>query len=72
MPSQEDINHQQTLLKTYRRNLALLVRQAASYSGEDAAPIHIANSLDDTRANIRRIKGILRGWNVNVEDGADE
>lgn len=72
MANQADIDHQQSLLRTYRRNLAHLVRQAASFGSEDAAPIHIANSLDDTRANINRIKGILRGWGVTVEDGADE
>jgi hypothetical protein len=72
MASQADIDHQQSLLKTYRRNLAHLVRQAASFGSEDAAPIHIANSLDDTRANINRIKGILRGWGVTVEDNPDE
>jgi len=72
MASQEDINHQQTLLRTYRRNLAHLARQAASFGGEGAAPVHIVNSLDDARTNIRRIKGILRGWGVKVADGADE
>src|SRR6266540_4644126 len=72
MPSQEDIRHQQTLLNTYRRNLAHLVKQAASFGGEDAAPVHISNSLDDTRANISRIKGILRGWGEQIADAADD
>ena len=72
MPSQADIDHQQNLLRTYRRNLGHLVKQAASFGGEDAAPIHIANSLDDARANISRIKGILRGWGVKVDDLPDE
>ena len=72
MPSQADIDHQQTLLRTYRRNLAHLVKQAASFGSEDAAPIHIVNSLDDARANISRIKGILRGWDVKVDDLPDE
>jgi hypothetical protein len=72
MPSQADIDHQQSLLRTYRRNLAHLVKQAASFGGEDAAPLHIANSLEDARANISRIKGILRGWGIDVVDGADE
>jgi hypothetical protein len=72
MLSQEDIRHQQTLLNTYRRNLTHLVRQAASFGSEDAAPLHIVNSLDDTRTNIRRIKGILRGWGVIIDDLPDE
>lgn len=72
MPTQEDIAHQQTLLKTYRRNLSHFVKQAAYHGGEDQAPIHIANGLDDTRANIQRIKAILRAWNVAVDDQPDE
>src|SRR5215213_2357740 len=72
MPSHEDIRHQQTLLKTYRRNLAHLVRQAASFGSEGAAPLHIANSLEDTRENIRRIKGILHGWGMKIDDLPDE
>jgi hypothetical protein len=72
MASQADIGHQQTLLRTYRRNLAHLERQAASYGGEEAAPLQVINGLDEARTNIRRIKGILRGWGVPVEDGANE
>jgi hypothetical protein len=72
MPDEEEIANQQALLNTYRRNLARLVRQAASYGGEEAAPINIANNLDDARANIGRIKDILRGWSVKVDDLPDE
>ena len=72
MASQVDIDHQQTLLRTYRRNLAHLERQAASHGGEDAAPVHVINGLDEARTNIRRITGILRSWGVQVEDGANE
>ncbi len=72
MSSPDNIAQQQNLLKAYRRNLDLLVRQAATYGGEDAVPISVANSLDQTRDNIARIKGILRGWDVTVEDLPDE
>lgn len=72
MPDQEEIHHQQTLLNMYRRNLAHLERQAASFGSEGAAPLHVANSLEDTRENIRRIKGILHGWGVKIDDLPDE
>lgn len=72
MAAEEEIAHQQELLKRYRRNLAHLVKQVISFGGEDAAPLSTMNSLDDTRANIRRIKGILRGWGIAVEDHPDD
>jgi hypothetical protein len=72
MVSQEDIAHQQTLLKTYRRNLAHLERQAASHGGESDAPVHIVNSLEETRANISRIESTLRGWGVKLEDAVNQ
>ena len=57
MPSQEDIRHQQSLLNTYSRNLAPpgAVKRHPS-AGVGSRAVHIINSLDDTRANIRRIK----------------
>ena len=58
MASPEEIAQQQELLKRYRRNLGHLVKQVISFGGEDAAPVSTLNSLDDTRTNIRRIKGI--------------
>ncbi|HJZ48050.1 MAG TPA: hypothetical protein VKE41_12820 [Roseiflexaceae bacterium] len=72
MPSQEDINHQLRLLEIHRRNLAHLVKQAAHYGGEDETPVYIANSLQENRDNIRRIKGILRGWGTAVVDGPND
>jgi hypothetical protein len=72
MPSREEISNQQDLLRRYRRNLTHLLKQVTSFGSEDAVPLAIMNSLDDTRANINRIKGILRGWGVNVDDLPDE
>jgi nucleoside phosphorylase len=73
MPDQREIQHQQKLLGIYRRNLEILLRQAATYGGEDSAPLHHINQIDEARKNIRYIKGVLRGWKVPVDDlPADE
>ncbi|HJZ48049.1 MAG TPA: hypothetical protein VKE41_12815, partial [Roseiflexaceae bacterium] len=72
MASQEDIAHQQTLLATYRGNLRILLRQASKYGDEEDAPLQIVNGIRGARDNIRRVKSILRGWGVTVEDLPDE
>jgi hypothetical protein len=71
MPSQEDMKHQQTLLTTYRRNLALYINQQ-SMIGAAYIPPAIANGIRESRDNIARIKGILRTWGVAVEDHPDD
>src|SRR5690349_14435056 len=71
MPSQEDINPQQTLLTTYRRNLALYINQQ-SMLGAAYIPPAIANGIREARENIARIKGILHTWGVAVEDHPDD
>jgi TIR domain-containing protein len=72
MPSQEDIKHQQDLLAIYRRNLSHLLKQAAHFGGEENVPINIFNSIQEARSNIKRVKGILRGWSGYVEDEPDD
>jgi hypothetical protein len=72
MPSQEDIKHQQDLLAIYRRNLAHLLKQAAHFGGEDNVPINVFNSIQEARSNIKRVKGILRGWGVYEGDRPDD
>jgi len=67
MPSQEDIDVQQELLATHRRNLSNYLRQQARI-GVDYVPPAILNGIQDARDNIRRIKKVLRGWNIRVED----
>ena len=71
MPSQEDVNHQETLLTTHRRNLALYINQQ-SMIGAAYIPPAIANGIRDARDNIARIKGILHTWGVAVEDHPDD
>jgi hypothetical protein len=71
MPSQEDIDHQQKLLTTYRRNLAVYINQQ-SMIGAAYIPPAIANGIRESRDNIARIKGILHTWGVAVEDHPDD
>jgi hypothetical protein len=67
MPSEEEIADQQKLLETHRRTLATyLVRRAKL--GEAHIPPEIEHGIADARNEIRRIKGILRVWDVTVED----
>jgi len=71
MPTQEEINHQQTLLRTHRRSLAHYLKQQATL-GEAFAPPAVAHGITEARENISRIKQILRSWNVSVEDHFDD
>src|SRR5262245_31938092 len=71
MPSQDDINHQQELLAIHRRNLAHYLGQQAQL-GKAVTPLGILNGILEERANIKRIKGILRGWGVAVDDHPDD
>jgi hypothetical protein len=71
MPSQEDIANQQELLAAHRRTLAEYLKQQALIS-ELYTPPSIVHGIDDARADIRRVKDILRGWSVPVEDHPDD
>jgi hypothetical protein len=71
MPSEEDIAHQQKLLAQYRFNLKHLLLQQAQL-GLALTPIGVINSIDLERKNIRHVKGILRGWNLTVDDHPDD
>jgi RNA-directed DNA polymerase len=68
--SQEDIDHQEWLLNTHRRNVATLIQQIALIG--ILVPLQITNQLHDEREKIKRIKQILRGWNVPVKDHPDD
>ncbi len=71
MASPEDITEQWNLLGIHRRNLVRLLRQQAQH-GPAHTPLGTLNSIDAERANIRRVKGILRGWGEVVEDHPDD
>src|SRR5215210_442692 len=64
----DTIAQQLTLLATHRRTLAHLLQQAAQYGGEVFAPPQTANGIAEARAEIQRIKAILRESGFQVED----
>lgn len=71
MPTSKDIEQQQNLLDAHRETLAhYLVQQARL--GKDYAPPAVSAGIRDSRAQIARIKVILRAWNVDVEDLPDD
>ena len=70
MPSQDVIDQQRALLDNYRRRLAYRLRQQAQL-GVNVAP-EVMFDIEDARANIRRIKSILRSLSAPVEDHPDD
>jgi hypothetical protein len=66
MPREEEVQGQQELLAIYRRQLLTHLKQRAMFG--PATPSSILDMIGDARANIQRIKTILRGWNISVED----
>src|SRR5690348_9271929 len=67
MPSEEEILQQQQLLVAHRNRLAGRLRQQAKVGEAHVTP-DIFQDILDARADIRRIKSILRNWDVVVED----
>jgi WD40 repeat protein len=72
MPDQTDIIHQQHLLILARRNVRHLLQQVRSCGGINKTPLSTLNDLEDNRAEIARIKDILRRWGVQVDDHPDD
>ena len=68
---QEEIDQQLTLLKTHRRRLAVLLEQHA-HLGTAYAPPSIALDIGEARAEIRRLKAILRRAGAMVEDSPND
>jgi hypothetical protein len=71
MPNEQDIKHQRELLSIHRNHLAVAVKQQAIF-GAALTPQEIRARISEERANIRRIKTILRSWDVRVEDHPDD
>jgi hypothetical protein len=71
MPDADQISQQQTLLTMYRRTLAHYLKQQAAH-GSAFLPPSVAQGIVEARDNIRRIKHILRDWQVPVEDFIDD
>lgn len=67
----DDIAHQQSLLTSHRRTLSHYLGQKATM-GSAYVPPSVLNGIDETRANIARIKTMLRGAGVQVIDHPDD
>ena len=66
-----EVAHQRKLLKIHRTNLRIYLKQQEQFLKHQTPPT-IIHSIDNARNEIRRIKAILRGWNVAVEDLPEE
>lgn len=66
-----DIAHYRELLQIYRRRLPLHLTQQEQF-GENLAPPMVFHQIWDARSEIQRIKAILRGWDIVVEDLPEE
>jgi hypothetical protein len=71
MASPEEIAQELELLAIHRKTLAIYLKQQATF-GEAYTPPANVHGVREARENIQRIKEILRGWNVQVEDGPDD
>jgi tetratricopeptide (TPR) repeat protein len=71
MSSQEDITHQQTMLHTHRQTLAIYLGQIAKL-GSAYAPPGLFHGIAETRAEIRRIKALLRDEGAEVGEHPDD
>jgi hypothetical protein len=72
MTNDQQIAYQEKQLATYRNNLRILLGQAAKHGGEEMAPLITVNQIKDTRDNIQRIKGILRGMGATVTNHPED
>jgi hypothetical protein len=68
-----EVRHHRELLDIHRANLRTFLKQEELFPAHLAPPM-IVQSIELNRTEIQRIKAILRGWNVPVEDlpGEDE
>lgn len=71
MPSQKEIDDQQKVLNTHRGTLSILLGQRAQFTGPYTPP-SIEHGILEARANIRRVKKILRDWDVSIPDHPDD
>ncbi|MBK9941929.1 MAG: hypothetical protein IPP13_09965 [Kouleothrix sp.] len=66
MPSQDDINTMQVLLRTHRQTLGILLEQQAKLGVY--APAGVLIGIAEARASIAQAKVALRDWGVTVDD----
>jgi hypothetical protein len=63
----DQIAHQRELLKIHRQTLVIEREQKAQFDERDV-PSHLVRSIQERLHAMKRIKAMLRGWNVSVED----
>jgi hypothetical protein len=63
----DQIAHERELLKIHRQTLVIEREQKAQFDERDV-PSHLVRSIQGRLHAIKRIKAMLRGWNVSVED----
>jgi hypothetical protein len=71
MPDLESVAQQEKLLAAYRETLIHYLVQRARL-GSDYSPPGITHGIREARAEISRIKTILSGWGIAVEDLPDD
>lgn len=62
-----EVAHHRKLLKIHRANLDLSLLQQKQFN-EGQTPPRVIYTLQNARSEIQRIKAILRGWNIAVDD----
>jgi hypothetical protein len=67
----EEVATQRGLLKIHRTNLSIYLKQQSEYVEGQVPPV-IIHSLNLNRNAIQRIKAILRGFGVEVDDLPEE
>lgn len=72
MPEDETIRNQKQRLKDHRQNLELFLRQKVLQGGDAYVRAEVAGGIRENRKEITRIKTILRGWGIAVEDHPDD
>jgi hypothetical protein len=65
------VQHQRELLRIHRTTLRAYLAQKAQLEPGQAPPL-VLNSIHHARNEIQRIKGILRGYGVAVDDLPEE
>ena len=68
---QDAIAQQTQRLSLHRRTLAQLLNQEAQL-GLVHVPAGVRISINEARAEIARLKAVLRGWGVPVDDAPDD
>jgi len=71
MLSEDEVNGQEQLLAAHRRTLTIYLQQQAEI-GRAYSPPSLINGITETRANIRRIKQLLRDAGITIADSPDD